>query len=42
MIPRGSSRQFRENQMNAYTKMCLPRLGVDERQPLAMAAATEG
>jgi peptidoglycan/LPS O-acetylase OafA/YrhL len=28
--------------MNAYTKMCPLRLRVDEREPLAMAAATEG
>jgi peptidoglycan/LPS O-acetylase OafA/YrhL len=27
--------------MNAYTKMCPPRLRVDERESLAMAAATE-
>jgi peptidoglycan/LPS O-acetylase OafA/YrhL len=26
---------------NTYTKMCPPRLRVDEREPLAMAAATE-
>jgi hypothetical protein len=29
-------------QMNAYTKMYPPRLRDDEREPLAMAAATEG